>query len=332
MSKRKRIPRFAFYSHKGGVGKTTLSANTAFALAEQGYRVLLLDTDPQCNLTSYLLADGLVDKLLQESDSNSGRTLWSAVRSVHNLEGAPKPIKPYIANDVYLLPGDIRLSEFEQSLGDYWTDCFKRRLGAIRSMSTFSSIIDSVAESHRIDIVMYDTGPNIGPLNRTIILDCDGFIVPVACDLFSERALSTLGQAVKNWVTDWNTVKSISPPDAVLLKGMPAFLGYVPQNFRTYGQEMAQRPTFYLRRIERRIYRDLVQVLHQLDPDLAPYPATNSKLGQVKQFGRLIQEAQRDGVAVYQVDGATDQELSDAYEAFNSLADSIIERLLEDDE
>ena len=325
---RKHVPRMAFYSHKGGVGKTTLSANVAFALGRLGKRVLILDTDPQCNLTSYLLPDETVDQLLQESDSANGKTLWSAVRPVHNLEGPPHVPVPFVANGVYILPGDIRLSEFEQSLGDYWADCFKRRLGAIRALGTFSSIIDDVAQAFDIDIVLYDTGPNIGPLNRAILLDCDAFVVPVACDLFSERALSTLGQAVKNWAIDWATIKSIVPEDTLMMQGTPAFVGYVPQNFRTYGQTMAKAPSVYLKRIERRIYRDLVQVLHAINPDMAPFPSTQSKLGQVKTFGRLVQQAQEEGVPIFEVNGASEEEIIDARDAFFSLANMIVDRVL----
>ena len=328
MARARRVPRIAFFSHKGGVGKTTLSANTAFALAAfENKRVLILDTDPQCNLTSYLLPDDTVNQLLQESDTAQGRTLWTAVRPVANLEGPPLVPVPFSANNVFLLPGDIRLSEFEQLLGDAWTDCFKRRLGAFRAMAAFSTIIDNVAEAFDIDIVFYDTGPNIGPLNRTILLDCDGFMVPVACDLFSERALSTLGQSIKNWIIDWNTVRTVAPPGATLLPGHPAFVGYVPQNFRTYGQQMAKAPSYYLRRIERRIYRDLFQVLHDLDPTLVPASATQSRLGQVKTFGRLIQEAQSTGIGVFELPNATDDELSDAKEAFSGLARQILSRI-----
>lgn len=327
MTSSKRVPRIAFYSHKGGVGKTTLSANTAFAFASLGRRVLILDTDPQCNLTAYLLADEVVNELLDKSDSSDGGTLWTAVRPLANGEGPIKTIVPYIANNVYLLPGDIKLSEFEQFLADAWNDSFKRRIGAIRAMNAFGQLIDEVAAAFKIDLVFYDTGPNIGPLNRAILLDCDGFVVPVACDLFSERALSTLGQAVKNWVLDWRTISSLSPGSVPLLPGMPEFLGYVPQNFRTYGQAMAKAPTFYLRRIERRIHRDLISVLQGVDPELAPRTVSESKLGQIKSFNRLVQQAQEAGCAIFEHDSASVQERREAKRAFVTLANSIESRL-----
>src|SRR6266850_988911 len=71
--------RIALFNHKGGVGKTTLTVNLAFALADMGKTVLLVDSDPQCNLTSYLVQADVVDKWLDESDGKNGQTIWSAL-------------------------------------------------------------------------------------------------------------------------------------------------------------------------------------------------------------------------------------------------------------
>lgn len=49
--------KIAAFSHKGGVGKTTLVANLADALADRGERVLVVDADPQCNITSFYAAN-----------------------------------------------------------------------------------------------------------------------------------------------------------------------------------------------------------------------------------------------------------------------------------
>ena len=188
--------RITFYNHKGGVGKTTLTVNIAAALAEKGKSVLLVDSDPQCNLTSYLLSDDYVDELLDTSDSPTGKTIWSAVRPLFERIGDARRIAPVQVERLSLLPGDIRLSEYEEFLGESWTDSFKRRLGGLRATSSISELVSGVSEDHDFDYVFYDTGPNIGALNRVLLLDSDFFVVPVACDLFSVRALSTLGQSI----------------------------------------------------------------------------------------------------------------------------------------
>ena len=92
--KRHKAKRLAIFNHKGGVGKTTLTVNVAQALASLGERVLLVDSDPQCNLTSYLIDAAVVDDMLDSSETESGKTIWSALKPVADGSGDIKLIKP----------------------------------------------------------------------------------------------------------------------------------------------------------------------------------------------------------------------------------------------
>ena len=113
-------PRISVFNHKGGVGKTTLTVNIAFAMAQLGKRVLLVDSDPQANLTSYLVDDEVVDSLLDESDGPNGSTVWSAVKPIVDGSGAVRLIEPIERGpNLYLLSGDIRLAEFEEQLSGF---------------------------------------------------------------------------------------------------------------------------------------------------------------------------------------------------------------------
>ena len=167
--------RISIFNHKGGVGKTTLTLNLAAALTTLGSRVLLVDADPQCNLTSYLVSDEVVDDLLDESDSNRGQTIWSALKPVHEVLGSyhiKRPIEWGIEN-LYLMPGDIRLSEFETDLAEYWAQCLQRKMRGFRGTTAVSEMVNAIAGDLGADYVFFDSGPNIGPLNRAVLLDCD---------------------------------------------------------------------------------------------------------------------------------------------------------------
>lgn len=317
--------RLTIYNHKGGVGKTTLAINIAAALSDLEKRVLLVDSDPQCNLTSYLLSDDVVDDLLDSSGGPEGQTIWSALKPVFDRTGDVKTIEPIEVGSMQLLPGDIRLSEFEEFLSESWTDSFRRRLGGLRATCSISNLVSQLNEIGEFDFVFYDTGPNIGPLNRVLLLDSDYFVVPVACDLFSVRALSTLGQSLKRWIVDWNTISNLAPDEAKLFRGKPRFLGYIPQRFKEYGQTMAQVPSKYLRQIRKKIYENITSVLSETDPDLIPFDSTDPVVGKVKDFASLVQIGQREGLPLWMChDGALEQKAA-ARVAFEDIAARIVE-------
>jgi cellulose biosynthesis protein BcsQ len=322
---RSRAKRISVFNHKGGVGKTTLTMNIAAALTDLGKRVLLVDSDPQCNLTSYLIANDVLDDLLDKADTNKGSTVWSALKPVSEAIGGFKfvpPIETGIPN-LFLLPGDIRLSEFETDLAEFWGQCLQRKLRGFRGTSALSEFVNEVAAKIDADYVFYDSGPNIGPLNRVIVLDCDFLIVPVACDLFSLRALKTLGRTLVSWIRDWQTIADLAPEGITLLKGKPALMGYIPEGFRVYGDEISREHSSFLSKIEREIHSQLVVLLNEVDPELASGRLRDLRLGEVRHFGALIPASQREGLALYDVKAGSPQQRAEAKKVLTSIAQKL---------
>jgi cellulose biosynthesis protein BcsQ len=327
-SSRKKGHRLTLINHKGGVGKTTLTVNLAFALADLGNKVLLVDSDPQCNLTSYLVQADVVDKWLDESDGKNGKTIWSSLRPVIEAGKDIKIIQPFErAERVYLLPGDIRLSEYELDLQQSWIDCLQRKTRGFAGTTALSNVIDTCAEELLADYVLYDVGPNIGPLNRAILLDCDFFVVPAACDYFSTRALKTLGHSIANWIRDWDVISKLAPHEVPLLEGHPVYLGYVLQRFRMYGGDISNIYREYARQLDRHSYSDVAAVLKEISEDLAPGSLSQFKLGQIKDFGTLANLAQQQGVAMSDVDKGATYLKDEAKTAFKEFAKKIIARI-----
>ena len=319
--------RISIFNHKGGVGKTTLTYNIAAAMAASGKRVLLVDSDPQCNLTAYVIDSSVVDDLLDNSDGPSGNTIWSALKPVAESIGLLKPISsiPLFAK-VQLIAGDIKLSEFENELNNFWGECFQRKRRGFNGTMAISEVVNSVCLSEKIDVVFYDSGPNIGALNRVILLDCDYFIIPAAYDLFSVRALKTLGRTLLTWVTDWRTISDLSPIDEYLLPGGPKFLGYITQNFSVYRGAVASAPAKFAGALDRSIQTDIVRYLKAADLIAS---SGNHKLGEVKDFGALITASQQQGVPLWSVSGAgTPTQRQDAKTAFKNVADRILQAMI----
>ena len=319
--------RVVVFNHKGGVGKTTLTVNIADALASLGKRILLVDSDPQCNLTAYLVEDSVVDDLLDSSDTEKGRTVWSSLKPVYDGTGDLRFVGALERlPNVFLLPGDVRLAEFEQELGPAWSDSFQRKAKGLRSTTALSQLVDKTANDLNIDIIFYDAGPNIGPLNRVILLDCDYFIVPAACDLFSIRALKTLGYTLVSWIKDWQTILDLVPTGMYLLPGSPRFLGYMPQRFKTYGGDMSSSYAKYLPRIEKSVDNDVVTVLRRHDPRLIVPGVGKYELGQIKDFGTIANASQLEGVPIRSVKAGNPSQRQEAESVFLALARELLTR------
>jgi hypothetical protein len=238
-------------------------------------------------------------------------------------------IRPYelATQNLFLLPGDIRLSEFEVELNSLWADCIQRKVKGFRGTSALSVLVSQVAAEFDIDFVFFDSGPNIGTLNRVVLLDCDFLIVPAACDVFSVRALKTLGNTLATWIKDWHTILALAPDQLYRLPGRPVLLGYVPQRFRVYRGNPASAQARYFPQIERHFRSDIVAVLRAVDPSLADASPVQLLLGVVKDFGVLASYSQEQGVPIADVDAGTPDQRAEAAKAFTGLARKLIQRI-----
>lgn len=179
---------------------------------------------------------------------------------------------------------------------------------------------------------MYDVGPNVGALNRVVLLDCDLFITPVAADLFSLRALSTVGRSVAKWIQDWQTIRSLaSEADrATIFAGKPVYGGYITSAFKVNSGKSAANPhADWERKIAPRVRDRVVNVLGAVDWDLAPTFSSN-KVGGVKHFHSLAPQAQTNGVGIGKLRGLVNPghyaTVDDAKITFAGLAKEIAKR------
>ena len=328
------MKKIALFNHKGGVGKTTLTVNLADALVDAGKTVLLVDADPQCNLTSFYLEESDLEQMLEDSDgTGEGKTLWSAIKPVVEGRGGIASIPLWTTGNrsIHFLPGDVMLSEFEEELPSAWTECFARRTRGYDVTTALAQVVNSAAKTVEADVCFYDMGPNVGALNRAVLLDCDYFITPVAADLFSLRALSTVGRSVAKWISDWETIRKLanSADKARLPVGKPHYLGYVTSAFKVNSGRNASDPhADWERKIAPRVTRRVVEPLRTIDANLVP--TTGNKLGGIKHFHGLAPEAQKHGVAIGKLRGLVNSghygQVDEANSQFADLAREVIRR------
>jgi chromosome partitioning protein len=219
------------FNNKGGVGKTTYMYHLAHVLARKGRTVLMVDCDPQCNLTAYSLDDASVTRSWHPDRGNS---IFLAIEPLHESMGDIRDRKPTQPRPEYpnlwLVPGDPKLSEFEDTLGDTWNRAKGGSTADVRKQSGIFRFVKSASEKISADFTFVDLGPSLGALNRTALASCDYFLVPVAPDLFSIRGTENLGQKLVTWRAEWEQIAAASKDGGVPSpSGAPKLLGYVCQ-------------------------------------------------------------------------------------------------------
>jgi chromosome partitioning protein len=164
------LPRvLAIANQKGGVGKTTTAVNLGAALAEAGFRVLIVDLDPQGNATTGLG--------LNPRDVNG-----SVYDALLNDLAFDDCIEPTSVKNLFVAPATIDLAGAEIEL----VPQMSRELRLRRA-------IDSVRDQY--DLVLIDCPPSLGLLTLNGLAAADDIIVPIQCEYY---ALEGLGQLLRN--------------------------------------------------------------------------------------------------------------------------------------
>src|SRR6266850_2250128 len=111
----------ALFNHKGGVSKTTTTFNLGWMLAEKGSRVVMIDTDPQCNLSGLVLDYDSSQEFdmfySQHPDANIKGGLAPAFESQPRSVEAVECVEVRGRDGLFLVPGHVNLSEYEVTLG-----------------------------------------------------------------------------------------------------------------------------------------------------------------------------------------------------------------------
>jgi chromosome partitioning protein len=159
----------AIANQKGGVGKTTTAVNLGASLAELGFRVLVIDLDPQGNATTGL---GINPRNLQGS-------IYDVVMNNVRVEDC---VEPTSLKNLFVVPATIDLAGAEIEL----VPAFSRELKLRRAL-------EEVRDDY--DFTLIDCPPSLGLLTVNGLAAADAVIVPIQCEYY---ALEGLGQLLRN--------------------------------------------------------------------------------------------------------------------------------------
>jgi chromosome partitioning protein len=179
------LPRvMAVANQKGGVGKTTTSVNLGAALAEIGFRVLVIDLDPQANATTGLGIDA----------RNFELSMYDVLMRDSSLEDC---VEPTSMKNLFVAPATIALAGAEIEL----VPAFSRELKLKKSIE---SIIDD------FDYVLIDCPPSLGLITVNALAAADEVLVPIQCEYYALEGLSQLMRNVHLVASNLNPKLDIS--------------------------------------------------------------------------------------------------------------------------
>lgn len=141
-----------FLNQKGGVGKTTCTMYFGDILASKGYKVLLIDFDPQANLTNYLIDGDCIG-------------IYDVIENFFNASDVVKQIK----HNLYLLPNDEKLALLEHELEKPITGAF-----------TLRKLIENNNLLSEYDFILIDANPTVNAYSYNVLLAINEVIIPTS--------------------------------------------------------------------------------------------------------------------------------------------------------
>ncbi len=262
------------YNHKGGVSKTTTTFNLAHLLAEKKKKVLIVDADPQCNMTEV---------------------------NIDNVEVVE--INPYLD----CIPGNVALNSIEDAIAEAHMQRFSTKTHEKRTYVAIGDFLTRFGEKKSYNYILIDVGPSSGALTRSCFLACDAFFVPVSPDRFNVQAISTLSIILDRWIGEhaqiYDEFKKIGLPVKL---GRPIFLGTISQHFKISKGRPKPGYKLWMDRIPISVAKNLIPILKKYSTtDLDLTSGLNKdtvSVTEIPDFGSLSPLMQELGKAIFQIE------------------------------
>lgn len=324
------VPVLTFFNNKGGVGKTSLVYHLAWMFSELGDTVLAVDLDAQANLTAAYLDEDALERIWE--NPKGPITIYQAIEPLTRVGDIEEPEAKKVAQGLYLIPGDVALASFEDTLSESWpasmadTNLYR----PFRILTAFWQVAQMAAKQVGGDIILVDVGPNLGAINRSALIASDYVAIPLGADLFSLQGLKNLGPTLRSWRNLWKKrLANWHDPDFSLPQGRMTPVGYIVQQ---HSVRLSRPVKAYDKWVNRMpgVYHEAV---FQKSTTIAKPSQDIECLATLRHYRSLIpigQEARKPIFHLTSADGAIGshaQAAHEAYDDFKVLAEKLFERM-----
>lgn len=294
----------AMFNNKGGVGKTTLLCNLAAYLAlDMKHRVLVVDCDPQCNTTQLIMGEEYAESFYWNDNQDSTATIHGVLQPIQDgdsaISEAFKPIKALNNRfGVDLIAGHPSLSFLEDKLSTAWGEVSAGEIGGYRKSNWARQFCKRFDATY--DIILFDVGPSLGAINRSVLLGCDYFVTPMGTDIFSILGLRNiskwLNEAINTYEHGLTRCEALTP-GGLHRYGIPpipsiksGFIGYTLNQYLTKSKGGERIATDRYEDILKKVPAEIAAINNQFGSSkMTPEYA---KLGDVPHMYSLIPLAQ----------------------------------------
>jgi cellulose biosynthesis protein BcsQ len=325
-----RTKKLVFVNNKGGVGKTTLAFNCAVEFSKKGYKTVLVDLDPQCNLSRLALGDVFMENNLFDGEfKDVYDVLRGIVEGGSDIDLSVNFINTQNEN-LSILPGSLKLTNFENILIDAYGQATGGNPIGYFQTSAIDRFLRKKGLDENIDVFIIDTSPNLGLLNRIILLGSDYFVVPMAPDAFSLQGIENLGNILELWKQNWkNTGRALSQgiPSERVLSSEGLFIGYVINSYNQYNKQPIKQHRNWIEEIPNRVKKYLSE--KHCRNGLVEKSWKNP-LESIKDYGQLPAMAQDKNKAIFELSEdeireiGTRENLEQSKKEFDSLSNNIL--------
>jgi chromosome partitioning protein len=324
------VPILTFFNNKGGVGKTSLVYHLSWMFTNLGRKVVAVDLDAQANLTAAFLDEDEIDDLWERREGPA--TVFRAIEPLTQVGDLKEPHLRKVGRHLHLVPGDVALAGFEETLSTAWPDSMgdNNLHRPFRILTAFWQVAQMAAAQVQADLILVDVGPNLGAINRSALIASDFVAIPLGADLFSLQGLKNLGPTLRSWRSLWrkrldNWVK----PDFSLPEGNMKPLGYIVQQ---HSVRLSRPVKAYDKWINRMPSTYHESVLNESTSVISP-EQDDDCLATLKHYRSLMpmaQEAHKPIFSLAPADGAIGshaEAVTEAYKDFEMLANKLNERM-----